>query len=300
MSQNLDAPVATGRSIPGDVPRLWNPRRLSRTMGTEIDGIDLAVPLSDAAMADIQTAFLAHHLLVFRRQALDADQIQRFAERFGPIEGHIVQRPDGAVLSGVHAVTNLDADGKPSKKPHINANYYWHSDKSYYPTPALLTMLYSVELPPNGGETEFANMQMAYDALPDATKQRIDGLQVENDFEYAMTNAGKTLTEAEVRAAPPVVHPLVRAHPETGRKSLFVGMYSKSIIGLPEAEGRALIKSLLDHASGPDFTFSHRWQVGDLVVWDNRCLNHRAVANYEMAAFRRVLLRCVVKGKLAS
>jgi alpha-ketoglutarate-dependent taurine dioxygenase len=267
-------------------------------MGAEIQNVDLADPLSDGTFAQIARAFVDHKLLVFRNQALSPDQIQAFAERFGPIEVHTVRRPDGGVLEGVHAVTNLDATGKPAQKPHINANYYWHSDKAHYPAPALLSMLFAVELPPNGGETEFANMTMAYEKLPTETKRRIEGLRVENDFEYAMANVGKMLTDAEREATPPVTHPIVRTHPETGGKSLFVGMYSKAVVGMPAAEGKALIKELLDFATQPEFTFRHQWRVGDLVVWDNRCLNHRAVMNYEMTQHRRVLLRCVVRGSV--
>jgi len=269
---------------------------LSEIMGVEIENVDLSAPLPDAVFAQIARAFLDHKLLVFRGQELSSRQIQAFAERFGPIEVHTVRRPDGSVLDGVHAVTNLDAEGKPSQKPHINANYFWHSDKSHYPAPALLSMLYAVELPPDGGETEFANMATAYAELPPEMKQRIEGLKVENDFEYAMTNVGKVLTEDERRATPPVVHPLVRTHPETGVRSLFVGMYSRAIVGMPKAQGQALIKELLDFATQPRFTFRHQWQLGDLVVWDNRCLNHRAVMNYEITQYRRVLLRCVVRG----
>ena len=269
---------------------------ISKIMGAEIEDVDLSAPLPDAVFARIARAFLDHKLLVFRGQELSSGQIQAFAERFGPIEVHTVRRPDGSVLDGVHAVTNLDAEGKPSQKPHINANYFWHSDKSHYPAPALLSMLYPVELPPDGGETEFANMAMAYADLPPDMNQRIEGLKVENDFEYAMTNVGKVLTEDERRATPAVVHPVVRTHPETGVRSLFVGMYSKAIVGMPEAQGQALIKELLDFATQPRFTFRHRWQLGDLVVWDNRCLNHRAVMNYEITQYRRVLLRCVVRG----
>ena len=269
---------------------------ISKIMGAEIEDVDLSAPLPDAVFARIARAFLDHKLLVFRGQELSSGQIQAFAERFGPIEVHTVRRPDGSVLDGVHAVTNLDAEGKPSQKPHINANYFWHSDKSHYPAPALLSMLYPVELPPDGGETEFANMAMAYADLPPDMNQRIEGLKVENDFEYAMTNVGKVLTEDERRATPAVVHPVVRTHPETGVRSLFVGMYSRAIVGMPKAQGQALIKELLDFATQPRFTFRHRWQLGDLVVWDNRCLNHRAVMNYEITQYRRVLLRCVVRG----
>ena len=267
---------------------------ISQVMGAEIESVDLSAPVAEEVFLRIRAAFIQHKLLVFRNQRLSGAGIQAFAERFGPIEGHNVQGRDGRILDAVHAVTNLDADGKPSKKPHINANYYWHSDKAHYAVPSLLTMLYAVELPPNGGETEFANMAMAYAALPDAKKREIEGLRVVNDFEYAMLNVGKVLAEAE--KVPSVTHPLVRIHPDTGVPSLFVGMYSKGVVGMPAAEGQALIRDLLDHATQAPFTFRHHWQVGDLVVWDNRCLNHRAVMNYEMTQFRRVLLRCVVKG----
>ena len=269
-------------------------RPIGEVMGAEIENVDLSAPLADDAFRRILEAFIAHKLLVFRNQRLSAAGIRAFAERFGPIEGHNVKGQDGKVLDAVHAVTNLGADGKPSTKPHINANYYWHSDKAHYPVPSLLTMLYAVELPPSGGETEFANMAMAYAALPDAKKRRLEGLRVENDFQYAMQNVGKVLAKGEW--VPSVTHPLVRIHPDTGAPSLFVGMYSKGVVGMPAAEGQALIRELLDHATQAAFTFRHHWQVGDLVVWDNRCLNHRAVMNYEMTQYRRVLLRCVVKG----
>lgn len=269
-------------------------RPIGEVMGAEIENVDLSAPLADDAFRRILEAFIAHKLLVFRNQRLSAAGIRAFAERFGPIEGHNVKGQDGKVLDAVHAVTNLGADGKPSTRPHINANYYWHSDKAHYPVPSLLTMLYAVELPPSGGETEFANMAMAYGALPDAKKRQLEGLRVENDFQYAMQNVGKVLAEGEW--VPPVTHPLVRIHPDTGAPSLFVGMYSKGVVGMPAAEGQALIRELLDHATQAAFTFRHHWQVGDLVVWDNRCLNHRAVMNYEMTQYRRVLLRCVVRG----
>lgn len=294
MSQQSALVEESARSVRSGQPVVFP---LSEIMGAEIRDVDLTAPLSDAAFAQIARAFLDHKVLVFRGQTLTPAQIQAFAERFGPIEGHTILRPDGGgVLDGVHPVSNLNASGKPSQKPHINANYYWHSDKAHYPVPALLSMLYSVELPPNGGETEFANTEMAYRDLPPAKKQRLEGLRVENDFCYAMDNIGKTLTDNERRAVPPVVHPIVRTHPETGKKSVFVGMYSKGIVGMPDAEGKALIKELTDFATQPQYTFRHQWQVGDLVVWDNRCLMHRAVMNYEMTQHRRVLMRCVVRG----
>lgn len=266
----------------------------SRVMGAEIEGVDLSQPIGDATFAHVRVAFVKHHLIVFRDQNLEAAHIHAFAERFGTIEGNSIKGFDGQVLAGVHQVTNLDSDGKPSKKPHINANYYWHSDKAHLPMPSLLTMLYAVELPPVGGETEFANTALAYEALPTDTKARIANLHVENDFQYAMRSVGKVISEEE--KVPPVVHSLVRRHPDTGKPCLFVGMYSKRIMEMPVDEGQALIKELLDHVTQPAFTYRHPWRVGDLVVWDNRCLLHRAIMNYEMTSYRRVLLRSVVRG----
>ena len=294
MTEQLGSRREPARGMRNHAPQVFP---MSPVMGAEVRGVDLAAPLPDADFAAIRAAFVEHKLLVFRRQALTVPQIEAFAARFGEIEVHTVLRPDGAgVLEGVHPVTNLDASGKPSQKPHINANYLWHSDKAHYPVPALLTMLFALELPPSGGETEFANMEQAYAALPEAMKRRLEGLRVEQDFEYAMRKVGKELTEVERLAVPTVVHPLVRTHPETGRRSLYLGMYSRAVVGMPDAEGQALIKELLDFATGPQFTFSHHWELGDLVLWDNRSLDHRAVMNYEITQHRRVLQRCVVRG----
>jgi alpha-ketoglutarate-dependent taurine dioxygenase len=147
-----------------------------------------------------------------------------------------------------------------------------------------------VELPPNGGDTEFANAALAYEALPEATKRRIAGLRVVFQWEHGR-RPGYYANEL-----PPVDHPLVRTHPETGRKALYLGNHATGIAGLPEAEAAALLDELLRHTTEPRFTYAHRWHPGDLVMWDNRCLLHRAVANYEMTKYRRIMHRNVVKG----
>jgi alpha-ketoglutarate-dependent taurine dioxygenase len=297
MKQNAEIQaVVNVAGVTGLRSGLQGLRRLSDVMGAEITGIDLASPLSSETLEEIRSTFLKYHLLAFRNQDLTREQIQAFAAQIGEVEGHFLHDANGRALSAVHQISNLDKDGNPSENPHINTNYYWHSDKAYLQTPSLATMLYAVELPPDGGDTEFANMQMAYEALPEATKSRLDGLRGEHNFEYSLINTGRRLNEEELRAARSAVHSIVRFHPETGSKSLFVGMYSRGIQGMPEAEGQALIKELLDHATQSRFTYRHRWCHGDLVIWDNRYLIHRAVANYEMAAHRRILLRCVVQG----
>jgi alpha-ketoglutarate-dependent taurine dioxygenase len=270
---------------------------LSGGFGAECIGFDLRRPLEPADRRRVADAFLEHHLLVVRDQALSKEQLRDFAGMFGEVEGNIFRKPDGSVLEDVHQISNLNAGGVPTEDSYLKSNYHWHTDKSYLAVPALLTMLQALELPPEGGDTQFADMTRAYEALPEATKREIAGLRAVHSFEYMRASTGdRPLTEAERAATPPVVHPLVRTHPETGRKSLYVGMYCAAIVGMGEAEGRALIDRLQAHATDPRFVYVHRWQQRDLVLWDNRCLLHRAMANYDARKHRRVLQRAVVRG----
>ncbi len=279
---------------------------LSAVLGAEIVGVNLARADRRSQVATIKAALLQHHLLVLRDQKLDEAQLQSLAEEFGEIEGKYVhRRPGGTITSPIHLVQNLDAQGKPSKRPYnFIHSFYWHTDKSYTPVPSLVTMLQAIELPPKGGDTEFANMEAAYAALPEATKQKIQGLRVEHNIVVQLEDGDplkkedRELTDVEKQEAPPVIHPLVRTHPETGRRSLYMGMYCRRIVGMPDDEGRALLKSLSDHATRTEFTYTQKWRPGDLVMWDNRCLLHRAVRNYEMDNYRRILRRAVVRGSV--
>jgi taurine dioxygenase len=259
--------------------------RLSSAGGVAITGIDLARPLSRERKDAIVAALLAHQIVVFPDQSVTREQQFAFAANFGEVEAHGAHRSGAKRYAVAHVLSNLDADGKPAFKFSRAANYHWHTDKPYHPAPPLSTTLYAVELPPRGGDTEFANMALAYAALTQATKRRIAGLRVV--FRPAFDPSGAT-----------VDHPLVRTHPDTGTKSLYLGNHSTHILGMPEAEGAALLGELLDRATQPQFVYAHRWRVGDLVMWDNRCLLHRAVANYEMEKYRRVMHRSVVKGSV--
>jgi alpha-ketoglutarate-dependent 2,4-dichlorophenoxyacetate dioxygenase len=261
--------------------------RLSPAGGVRLAGIDLSQPLSPTDKEAIDAVFLAHHVVVFPDQALTREQQFAFAANFGEVAAHGAHRPgaENKRYAVAHVMSNLDADRKPTARHSPAANYHWHTDKPYLPAPPLLTTLYAVELPPDGGDTEFANMALAYDALPVAMKRRIAGLRVA--FRPAF-DAGR----------PGADHPLVRTHPDTGRKSLYLGNHSTGILGMQEEKGRALLAELLDHATQPRFTYSHRWTLGDLVMWDNRCLLHRAVNNYELEKYRRVMHRSVVRGPL--
>ena len=265
--------------------------------GAEATGYDLRAPLPAAERERVLAAFLKYHLLVFRDQRLSKDEMREFAALFGPVEGNIFRTPDGSVLDDVHQISNLDASGAPSEDSYVKSNYNWHTDKAYLPVPSLLTMLMALEIPPAGGDTQFADMERAYDALPEATKAEIAGLKAVHSFDYMRRSTGdRPLTEAERSATPPAIHPLVRTHPETGRKSLYLGMYCESVAGMGAAAGRALLDRLQAHATQDRFVYTHRWRPHDLVFWDNRCLIHRALANFDASRHRRVMQRAVVRG----
>ncbi|MBV9017240.1 MAG: TauD/TfdA family dioxygenase [Alphaproteobacteria bacterium] len=252
-----------------------------------ISGIDLSQPLASEAQDAIWQAFLAHHVVVFPKQFLTREQQFAFAARFGEVEVHGAHRGEAKRYDVAHVMTNLDSDGRPVIRVSKAANYHWHTDKPYHAAPPALTMLRAVEVPPEeagaGGDTEFANTALAYDALADETKRRIAALRIV--FRPAFDDS-----------RPSVDHPLVRTHPDVGRKALYLGNHSTHILGVPETQGRALLDELLAHATQPQFVYRHRWHVGDLVMWDNRCLLHRLVVDGAMTRYRRVMYRSVVKG----
>jgi taurine dioxygenase len=268
--------------------------------GAEISSVDLRQPIAESLREQILAAFAVHHLLIFRRQQLNKDRMGEVAAMFGEVEGNVFRNPDGSTLEAIHQISNLDAAGRPAENPYLKSNYFWHSDKAYLPVPALLTMLHAVELPPSGGDTQFADMIRAYVSLSDEVRRQISGLRAVHSLEYMRASTDdRPLTDEEKKAAPPVIHPLVRTHPVTGEESLFIGMYCSHVVGMGSAASRALLDQLLAHATQGQYVYTHRWRPGDLVIWDNCCLLHRAVANYDMAANRRVLLRLVVKGSVA-
>jgi len=271
--------------------------RLSPAGGVAITGADLARSLSPAVREAILAAFRDHHVLVFRDQDLSREEQLAFTLQFGEVEEHVGRHTAAARYGLVHTVTNLDEHGQPTTKLTQIGNYHWHSDKSYHAVPSLMTLLHAKELPPEGGDTQFANMAMAYEALPEPMKRRLTGLRVVHSWAASRRRAGAPApSEIEMGERPPVEHPLVRTHPETGAKTLYIGNHASHIIGMPDAESEALLSELLEHATQPQFVYAHHWRDGDLVMWDNRCLLHRALANYEMAKHRRVLHRTVVTG----
>ena len=272
--------------------RLVIGRRLSAAGGVVITGVNLAEPLRSDAKVSILAAFRDHHIVVFPGQALTREQQYGFARHLGEVEAHGGRQSGSKQYAVAHVISNLDQDGNPvDRSSSPVGNYRWHTDKSYHAVPPLLTMLHAVELPPAGGDTEFANTALGYAALPPETKRRIAGLRV--IFCWG-ASGGKSIMA--MREDPPVDHPLVRTHPQTGEKALYLGNHASHIRGMPEAEGAGLLDELLKHTTQRHFVYTHRWRKGDLVMWDNRCLLHRAVANYDAGKYRRVMYRSVIRG----
>jgi len=263
---------------------------LSAAGGVTISEIDLAQPLPPAPKLRILEAFRTHHVVVFPGQALTREQQYAFARNFGEVEPS--GQPGSKRREVAHLITNLDKDGNPvDRSSSPVSNYRWHTDKSWHAVPPSLTMLYAVEVPLCGGDTEFANTRLGYADLPEETKRRIAGWRVV--FRWGVSGGASV---SAMREDLPVDHPLVRTHPDTGQRALYLGNHASHILGMPEAEGAAILEELLRHTTQRQFVYAHRWQSGDLVMWDNRCLLHRAVANYEMNKERRILHRSVVCG----
>jgi alpha-ketoglutarate-dependent taurine dioxygenase len=288
-ARSAKSPSPSDRSDRSNALRFSALQRLSPAGGVRIAGVDLSRPLSLEVKDAIVEAFLAHHIVAFPEQSLTREQQFAFAANFGDVEVHGAHRGESKRYGVAHVMSNLDADGNPVVRISKAANYHWHTDKPYHPVPPLLTMLRAVEVPPReagrGGDTEFANTMLAYDALPEETKGRIAALRV-------------VFRPAFDASRPAVDHPLVRTHPDTGRSALYIGNHATHILGMPEADSAALLVELLEHATQRRFVYVHRWRRGDLVMWDNRCLLHRVVIDAAVGQYRRVMHRSVVRGTL--
>ena len=275
-------------------------RRLHPLFGAEIVGVDTAKPISDANFAEIRAAFEEYSLLVLREQSHDDETQVAFSRRFGPLETTVKANPAGGSYFARQSNLDIKTGGviPPEDKRMVyqKGNYLWHTDSSFKRIPALCSLLSGRVVPPDGGNTEFATMRAAYDALPDATKRKIDGLVAEHSFTYSRGLIDPNVLSGEEKAeAPPVRQALVRTNPVNGRKAIYIGAHASHIVGWPVDDGRALLKELTEFATQRQFCYSHRWREGDLVIWDNRCLLHRATA-YDGVRHKRLMQRTTVAG----
>jgi alpha-ketoglutarate-dependent 2,4-dichlorophenoxyacetate dioxygenase len=254
----------------------------------EATGIDLAQPMSSAIVRDLWEAIDRYAVLVFHDQRLSDEQLRDFAGKFGKLEIGRSAAEGGKrrlALPEIGDISNLDEEGRlraqdDRRRLDSLGNRIWHTDASYMPVPVVLGMLHAVAVPPasalGGGETEFADMRAAYDALPEAMKSAIDELVAEHDVFWSRGQIGFTeFLPGEREKYPPSRQRLVRRHPGSRRKTLYLSAHASHIVGWPVPEGRILLYDLNLHATRPEFVHSHKWRVGDVVIWDNRCTMHR-------------------------
>jgi taurine dioxygenase len=270
-------------------------RPLGTALGTEALGIDLSKPLDGETFAWIQAAFAEHPVLVFRDQNLGAHELAAFGRRFGVPRPHVLLKYRHVDCPEVSWLTNVEESGKIDWYGVKRATD-WHTDSPYEETLPLLAMLHAKEVPSEKGGTMFADMRAAYDALPDAQKQRLSGLtglhgRSTGPAGERLYGADKGVTERKIEEKP---RPAVIRHPVSGRSILFVNpMHTHGFVGMKKEEAWLLIEELAEHATQDRFVYYHRWRVGDLLMWDERATLHRGAGDYRPEE-RRVMLRTIV------
>jgi alpha-ketoglutarate-dependent 2,4-dichlorophenoxyacetate dioxygenase len=278
-------------------------KRLHPLFVAELGGLDLTRPLDEATFAEIVAAFNEHSVLVFPGQPLTDEQQIAFSRRFGPLEATTRSiAHNERVAREIADLSNTDPEGRlipPEDRRMLyhSGNQLWHSDSSFKKVPALASLLSAREVPPEGGETEFASLRAAFAALPESDKLRLEGLVAVHHFAYSRGLVAPGLLTPEQEAElPPVRQALVRTNPVNGRKALYLGSHASHVVGMPVPEGRALLRDLLAIATRPDFVYRHHWRVGDLVMWDNRAVLHRG-RPWDAGRYRRVMHRTTVAGE---
>lgn len=260
-------------------------RALQPAFAGEVSGVDITQPLSQADVAAIEAGMDTYAVLVFRGQKLTDEQQMAFSLNFGALEnakgGNVTKPGDLRLPTGMNDVSNLGKDHKPlardSRQRLFNlGNMLWHSDSSFRAIPAKYSLLSARIVNPKGGDTEFADMRAAYDALDEETKREIEGQVCEHSLMYSRGSLGfLDYTDEEKEMFKPVRQRLVRTHPVTGRKSLYLSSHAGTILGLPMPEARIILRDLTEHATQPRFVYVHKWKPDDLVMWDNRQTMHR-------------------------
>lgn len=260
-------------------------RAIQPAFAGEVSGIDITQPIAQADVAAIEAGMDTFAVLVFRGQKLTDAQQMAFSLNFGALEnargGNVTKPADLRLPTGMNDVSNLGKDHKPlardSRQRLFNlGNMLWHSDSSFRATPAKYSLLSARIVNPKGGDTEFADMRAAYDALDDETKREIEAQVCEHSLMYSRGSLGfLDYTDEEKELFKPVRQRLVRTHPVTGRKSLYLSSHAGAILGLPMPEARIILRDLTEHATQPRFVYVHKWKLDDLVMWDNRQTMHR-------------------------
>ena len=273
-------------------------RPLTPALGAEIIGVDLARGVDDNQFTAIYQAFLRFQVLLFSNQDLPPGPQVEFARRFGEVQIHVMNQYHADGFPELYRLSNLDEQGNPNGRHPDKGTLAWHTDGSWRRVTGQATILYAEVVSQQGGETHFCDMYGAYERLSPEWKTRIANLRAVHNLDFSRTrrHGEDPMTDAQRAAVPPVDHPMVRTHPETKRKCLFLGDHAEYVQGVDYAQGRALIDELNDLAIHADLCYEHRWTPGELILWDNRCLQHRAT-EYDPATQRRLIRRCTVLGE---
>jgi taurine dioxygenase len=268
---------------------------LTEHTGAEVTGLDFREPIDPETRARLNRAFADHHVLVMREQHFAPDEFVAAAQVFGELFPHDKKERHVPGHPAVEYISNEEiVDGK-----RIIPGESFHTDHSNHPRPPKATTLFAVELPSRGGDTQFVNTCKAYDDLPEETKRRIDGLKAVHVYlsKYSPRPLGKITDDSRKNLPPPGIHPLVRTHPDNGRKALYLNpVRMESIVGMEDADALKLIGELMRHATQNKYEYRHKWRHGDWLLWDNRCLMHQANPDYDMRE-RRYLYRLMLKGE---
>jgi taurine dioxygenase len=274
-------------------------RAFDGPVGAEVLGLDLGKPLNHSDFTRIHRAHLDHHVLVFRDQRITPDQQIEFSGRFGPLQIHVLHQFQLPGHPEILVVSNVVENGKPIGLG--DAGHFWHSDLSYKEKPSLGSLLHAQELPAEGGDTLFANMHLAWDTLPAHLRSAVEGRSAEHTYLAKYEELQKrspwrpNLSAEQIAQVKPVVQPMVRTHPETGRKALFVSEhFTTRVIDLPEDESRALLEEIFAHSVRPEHLYRNQWKEHDMVFWDNRSLMHLAAGTPDH--LRRKLYRTTIEG----
>jgi taurine dioxygenase len=289
--------------------------RIGKHLGAEISGVDLAQPLDDATFARIAEAFFDNEVAFFRNQRITPAQQIEFTRRFGVLEQHVRKESRLQGFPEILVISNV-LDERGNAIGSQDAGRFWHSDLSYKSEPSMLSALYATEVPVKDGrvlgDTSFASTTAAYNALPDAMKERLRGLKNVHSYRYyrnknaqaqkeELARGGRVIeehmpTEEQLKSVPDIESPVVRTHPVTKRKGLFINeAHTAGMAGMPKAEGDALLAELYQHIIQPEFIYRHSWRPGDLLMWDNCAVQHKANFDYDLP-LRRLMYRTTVRG----
>lgn len=277
-------------------PAAFALRLLPGGFGAEVIGLAVR-DVDDGNFPAIHEAFLAHQVLLFRDLEVPPANQVAFARRFGEAQLHVMNQYHATAHPELYTLSNLGPDGKPSGRHPDRGTMAWHTDGSWTRRTTKATMLYAEILPSKGGGTGFADMYAAWDALPPDEQRCFESLCVVHNLDFSRNrrHGDEPMTDAQRNAAPPVEQPLVRTHPETGRKAIYLGDHAERIVGMEYDEGRAFIDALNDRIVAIGRTYFHQWRPRDFMIWDNRCLLHKA-GSYDTATEPRVIRRCTVLG----